>query len=222
MKFTSLLISVFLLFVTSHQALANANQQLAYKVANIKTAGELNVRQYPSASAPVLVQLPFDATWILKRTNEHKGKWQKVVWGVKEGWVNTRYIDTDQKASVELAAHRQCVTQNPGNSMCCGYPANTAGRNKLSKIETFMVVKVPRGQSLNVRNAGNADAKKIASIPHNAVGVVKFPHQQVKGRNTTWEKVRWNGRDGWVNSAFLKYDPIISDYRNIVQQACSL
>ncbi|CAA6823377.1 MAG: Unknown protein [uncultured Thiotrichaceae bacterium] len=221
MKLTKILASTILLFSISSHTWADANEPLAYKVANIKTAGELNVRQYPSASAPVILQMPFDATWILKRTAEHKGNWQKVVWGVKEGWVNSRYIDTDHKASVELAAHRQCVAQHPENSMCCGYPATASDKNNLSVIETFMVIKVPRGQSLNVRSAGNVNAEKIASIPHNAIGIVKFPSEQTKGGNSRWEKIRWNGRDGWVNSTFLKYDPITSDYRNIVQQACS-
>lgn len=219
MKLSNLLTSALLLFSVTSHSFASANQPLAYKVANIETAGELNVRQYPSAAAPVILQLPFDASWVLKRTSLRNGHWQKVVWGVKEGWVNDRYLDTDQKASTVLATHRQCVTQNPENAMCCGYPATA--QHPHSAIKTYMVVNVPQGQSLNVRSAGHANAQKTASIPHNAVGIVKFPKQVIHYKNSTWEKVRWNGRDGWVNSRFLKYDPITSDYRNIVQQACS-
>ncbi|MEE9350926.1 MAG: SH3 domain-containing protein [Thiotrichaceae bacterium] len=185
-------------------------------------ANVLNVRQKPSMNSRVILQLPADARWIVKRTSEKQGAWQKVVWGVKEGWVYNSYLGEDPKATQFLTEHRQCVKNNPRNSMCCGFKGPSERRNSAQhEIRTFMVVNVPRGQSLNVRASGSASSKKIANIPHNAVGVVKFPGKQLKNGRATWQKIRWNGRDGWVNTSYLKYDPIISDYRNIVQQSCS-
>ena len=200
----------------------NVNKSQVYKVANVGVAQVLNVRQRPSINSPVLLQLPADSRWLLKRTSTKQGRWQKVVWGVNEGWVNNRYVNLDQNASRFLEKHRQCVKQNPENSMCCGVSNSGNNRNHQThtEIRTFRVVNVPEGQSLNVRMSGRASAKKISNIPHNAVGIVKFPGQQKRHGREVWQKIRWNGRNGWVNARFLKYDPIVSDYRNIVQQAC--
>ncbi len=196
-----------------------ADTRQAYKVANLQMANVLNVRQHPSMNSSVILQLPADARWILKRTSKKHGQWQKVVWGVKEGWVYNNYIATDQQATNFLAKHRQCVQQNPENSLCCGF--NGSKSQNTPQIKTFKVVNVARGQSLNVRASGSATSKRIASIPHSAVGIVKFPGKQVRHGRNVWQKIRWNGRDGWVNTRYLKYDPIISDYRNIVHQVCS-
>ena len=204
--------------------IANTEAQPVFKVAHINSVGVLNVRKNPAANSKVILQLPSDSSWILKRTAEHSGRWQKVVWGVKEGWVYDYYLDADNQASQQLEEYQQCVANNPGNSLCCGYKSTSVGRNRSGKtppIKTFMVINVATGQSLNVREHGSVTARKVATIPHNAVGIVKFPGKQVKSRNVVWQKIRWNGKDGWVNAAYLKYDPIISDYRNIVQDLCS-
>ncbi len=210
---------VGLMLVISNINGAHANERQVFQVANIKAINVLNVRQGPNMSSAVILQLPADAKWILRRTSERKGNWQKVLWGTKEGWVYNYYLGSDAKATQALAKHRQCIKNNPENAMCCGY-TGSKNRNK-NKIQAFKVVRVGRGQSLNVRAAGNVNAKRITNIPHNATGIIKFPSQQVRRGNAVWQKVRWNGRDGWVNASFLKYDPIISDYRNIVQQVCS-
>jgi len=218
LKFTTLLILV----TGFNTASADASGRQVFKVANVRMTDVLNVRQKPTVHSKVLLQLPADAKWIIKRTSDKQGAWQKVLWGANEGWINTNYIQSDEKATQFLSEHRKCVISNPQNSMCCGFNSPTAGRDSSSKpIETFMVVKVAKGQSLNVRATGHAAATKIANIPHNAVGIVKLPGQKMKSGHSTWQKIRWNGRNGWVNSSYLKYDPIISDYRNIVQQACS-
>ncbi len=217
-----LIASLISLFSSINLAFASDAHQ-AYKVANLKMTNVLNVRQNPSMNSTVILQLPADARWILKRTTQQQGHWQKVVWGVKEGWVYNNYISVDQEATQFLTKHRQCVQQSPENSMCCGFNSSSKSRNSQvnNEIRTFMVVNVPRGQSLNVRAAGRATARKISNIPHSAAGIVKFPGQLVNQGHTVWQKIRWNGRDGWVNASYLQYDPIISDYRNIVHQVCS-
>jgi hypothetical protein len=209
--FIGLVLSITSLYEVS------ADSRTVYQVTNIKPADVLNVRQNPSSKSTVVLQLPADAKWILKRTAQRKGHWQKVIWGAKEGWVYDRYIGSDAHATQVLLKHRQCVKNNPANSICCGF----TGSPNRNLIKVYKVVGVPRGQSLNVRASGNAKARRITNIPHDAVGIVKFPGKRVKNGNAVWQKVRWNGRDGWVNASFLKYDPIISDYRNIVQQACA-
>lgn len=200
---------------------ASTNQGQVFQVTNIISTNVLNVRQQPNTRSSVILQIPANSKWIVKRTSERKGNWQKVLWGVKEGWVYNRYLGSDAKATQVLAKHRQCIKSNPGNSMCCGYTGNSSKSRNHSLIRAFKVVRVARGQSLNVRASGSANAKRITNIPHNATGIIKFPGQQVRRGHAVWQKVRWNGRDGWVNASFLKYDSIVSDYRNIVHQACS-
>lgn len=219
MKFTKIYILIFssLLPIIAQDSFADSLQ--VYKVSNVQQAGVLNVRSAPSSSANIILELPSDASWLLKRTAEKRGRWQKVIWGVKEGWVYDKYLSNDAKASQVALKHRQCIKNNPGNSLCCGVePQNSKNR---SLIKTYKLINVPAGESLNVRASGSASAKKIATIPHNAVGIVKFPGNQAQSGKTQWQLVRWNGRNGWVNSSYLAYDSIVSDYRNIVQQTCA-
>ena len=225
MNFFKIQVVCGLLIALSSAVPAYANDRTAakyaYKVVNIEEAGVLNVRQKPSIKSPVILQLPADAKWIVKRTSDIQGRWQKVVWGASEGWVSNNYVNKDSQTSKLLEKYRQCANKNPEKSMCCGFPRSSAEHGRSHKIKTFRVVKVARGQSLNVRALGSASAKKIATLPHNATGVVKYPNQQVGRGRSAWQKIRWNGRDGWVKASFLKYDPIVSEYRNIVQQVCS-
>ena len=217
------LVGVIFMISSFYEAYANGrtNQEQVFQVTNIKSTNVLNVRQQPNARSSVILQIPADSKWIVKRTSERKGNWQKVLWGVKEGWVYNRYLGSDAKATQALAKHRQCIKSNQGNSMCCGYTGKSSKSRNSDIIQAFKVVRVGRGQSLNVRASGSANAKRITNIPHNATGIIKFPGQQIKQGHAVWQKVRWNGKDGWVNASFLKYDPIISDYRNIVHQTCS-
>lgn len=192
-----------------------ANNRGLYQVANVLPEDVLNVRQYPSSRASVLLQLPADARWI-KRTSQRRGHWQKVVWGTSEGWVYDRYLSSDAAATQVSNKHRQCVKNNPTKAMCCGFTGSSD-----NEIKVYKIVGVPRGQSLNVRASGTFTAKRISNIPHDGVGIVKFPNQKTRQRNSLWQKIRWNGRDGWVNSSFLKYDQVLSDYRNLVRKTCS-
>lgn len=193
------------------------NTSIVFKVSNVKSHEVLNVRAKPSSYSNILLQLPSDSRWILKKSGLKKGNWQKVVWGKKEGWVHTNYISVDSEGSTFLKNHRQCMRDHPSQSICCGYISH--GRNT-TEIKTYKVVHVAKGQSLNVRSAASAKAKKVATIPHNAVGIVKHPRGRMNVGRSTWQKIRWNGHDGWVNSYFINYDPVTSSYRNFVQKTC--
>ena len=218
MKFTLRLILVSIVLTINFINPVSANERQVFQITNLKSSDVLNVRREPHMGSPVILQIPADTSWVLRNTSQRKGNWQKVIWGVKEGWVYDRYLGSDPQATKVLARHQQCVKNNPENAICCGYTGSSRNRNE---IKAFKVVRVGRGQSLNVRVSGNASSKRITNIPHNATGIIKFPGQQVKHGRAVWEKVRWNGKDGWVNASFLQYDPIISDYRNIVHQTCS-
>ncbi|MCK5726796.1 MAG: SH3 domain-containing protein [Thiotrichaceae bacterium] len=210
---------VSLILVSAPLVVANAeSQDNVFKVSNVRSHGVLNVRAKPSVRSNVLFQLPSDSRWVLKRTVK-KGKWQKVIWGKKEGWVYTDYLAIDHEGSLFLKNHRQCVKNNPTKAICCGYE-QPHGRN-LAEIKTYKVVNVSIGQSLNVRSSASPKASKVSTMPHNAIGIVKDPRGRMKIGHSTWQKIRWNGHDGWVNSHYINYDAATSNYRNFVKKSCA-
>ncbi|HIQ15475.1 MAG TPA: SH3 domain-containing protein [Leucothrix sp.] len=214
----SLLTSLILIFSSIGMAHASPQGNVGvYKVNNVRSPGVLNVRSQPSSHSKILLQLPSDSRWLLKRA-ARQGQWQKVIWGEKEGWVHTKYISFDQEGSSFLKNHRQCMKSNPSKAICCGYVSH--GRN-VTEIKAYKVVNVPKGQSLNVRTSASSSAKKLTTMPHNAVGIIKHPRGRMQIGQSTWQKIHWNGRDGWVNAHFIAYDSKTSRYRNFVQNTCA-
>ena len=203
---------------------ANANDKSVYQVDKVKAGNVLYLRKEPSVHSKVIMELPYDVSWMVRKSWQESGqnnankRWKKIHWGAHEGWVDSYYMTGDAGATKLALEHQQCMKKHSQNYLCCGYPKGTLKAG--APIKAYRVRGVPKGQSLRVRSAPGVTSEKIATLPHNAVGVVKLPRTQTKVGPSIWEQIRWNGRNGWVNSSFLEFDPIISDYRNIVRDIC--
>ncbi len=203
----------------------NADEGELFRVAHVGQKGVLNLRAKPSATAKVLLELPHNARWIVKRqSSKAHGRsrvrgWQKVHWNNHEGWVDVSYLKFDPEATKIKQMRMSCLQNNPKLPVCCGYPQQKyTGRRYPIKVHS--VQKVRRGQSLNMRKRAGRNAEVIATIPYDGVGIVKLPTGSVKNGSSVWEKVRWNGQNGWVNSYYLKFDPELSKSREHLRDIC--
>jgi SH3-like domain-containing protein len=102
--------------------------------------------------------------------------------------------------------------------------ASTALAQSVSDGPAYWAVTgVASYDSLNLRVAPNADAKRIAKIPFNARGLKNYgcPNhvtfeqwkrmtqaQKDRAARSRWCQVEYNGVRGWVASRFLKEDGI--------------
>jgi SH3-like domain-containing protein len=215
----------FLLFSIAVTTKVSADNGGVFRVVNVGKTGVLNLRVAPSSNAKVLLELPRNARWIVKRksnTAHGRGRvrgWQKIHWNNHEGWVDGSYLALDPEATKVKLLRMSCLQSNPKIPACCGYPEQKF-TGKLYPIKVHSVQKVDTGQSLNMRQQAGRNAEVVATIPHDAVGIVKFPQQGVKDGSSIWEKVRWNGQNGWVNSYYLNFDPELSKSRERMREVC--
>lgn len=214
-----------LLFSIGFSSHVSADGGEIFRVANVGQKGVLNLRATPSAKAKVLLELPHNARWIVKRqSSKTRGRsrvrgWQKVHWNKHEGWVDASYLTFDPEATKIKQVRMSCLQNNPKLPICCGYPQQKS-TGKLYPIKVHSVQRVDSGQSLNMRQQAGRNAEVIATIPYDAVGIVKLPSKGVKNGTSTWEKVRWNGQNGWVNSYYLNFDPELSKSREHLREVC--
>lgn len=218
---TSLFMSLSIF--TSNQAVADSSS--IYRVSNVAKSGILNLREAPSANSKVLLELPHNARWISKKQNKNsrgrtRSVWHKVSWNNHEGWVNSNYLTVDPEATHVKLQRVSCLQGNPSKPACCGYPKQKI-TGKVYPIKVYHVKGVDIGESLNVRQGGGRNMDVVETIPHNASGIVKLPVKAIKNGSSTWEKVRWNGQNGWVNSYYLEYDPELSASRESLREMCN-
>ncbi|HPE59828.1 MAG TPA: hypothetical protein PLB10_05785 [Thiolinea sp.] len=88
--------------------------------------------------------------------------------------------------------------------------AGTAAAAETARI--YSVVHVAPDDKLNMRNQPGVEGSKVvASIPHNAKGILLTGETRQVGRST-WVKISWSGRQGWVNRYYLLEDVQTSNY----------
>ncbi|MCB1621105.1 MAG: hypothetical protein KDI44_10245 [Thiothrix sp.] len=81
-----------------------------------------------------------------------------------------------------------------------------------AEARIYSVVHVAPDDKLNMRDrAGVEGSKVVASIPHNAKGILLSGEQQQVG-SSTWVKIAWSGQRGWVNKYYLLEDVQTSNY----------
>ena len=69
-------------------------------------------------------------------------------------------------------------------------------------VVVYSVRGVTAGQLLNMRSGAGTNNSLVTKIPANATGVVATGEEKRVG-NTTWAKVYWAGKGGWVSKTYL-------------------
>ncbi|MEZ5480130.1 MAG: hypothetical protein R3E95_22405 [Thiolinea sp.] len=180
------------------------------------------LKMYANPGANVMVNLPHNATWIVRRNAQviaNGVTWEKVSWDNQTGWVDSNKLRYDAQATGIAAARRACMN-NPAvaDKMCCGYPEAAKGV-PFRSVPIYSVRGLQPGQSLMMYVEEGSSAIAI-EIPHNATWVT-MGGQIAKGGNVSFTKVRWGGKDGWVNSAYLRLDPEKTREGDAKRRRCS-
>ncbi|MEZ5448582.1 MAG: hypothetical protein R3E89_06100 [Thiolinea sp.] len=81
---------------------------------------------YAKPGSGILVNLPHNATWIVRRNAQQMADgvlWEKVSWDNMTGWVDSSALSFDPQSTAIARARRECMA-NPAvaDKMCCGYP----------------------------------------------------------------------------------------------------
>lgn len=79
--------------------------------------------------------------------------------------------------------------------------------NRQRKNSVFRVINVRSDDMLNMRAEPDYNAELVEKIPYDAQSV-EFLDERVfvkaKQKGFYWYKVKYNGKEGWVNSHFLE------------------
>ena len=207
MKGYQVVTSLFLCVGLMHSAMAED----IYRVTHIKQGESLKLKQTPSRNSKTLVAIPHDASWMVRRdrgrTVVDKVVWRKVQWNQQQGWVSDYYLQRDANASVQTAKRKQCLNdRNIKQKMCCGYPEADRKR-PYEHIPILAVRNIPVGESLILRSAPSPfSGKNLVAIPHNATWIADLGERKTHPSGSVWAKVRWSGKTGWLDTAYVTAD----------------
>lgn len=95
--------------------------------------------------------------------------------------------------ALEMAANRNCFSALL-LQLAVGV-LSAAGSH--AQTDAFRVINVASGDFLAMRAAPNAEAKLVGKIPPDAKNIIRI------GQCTDWCRVRYEGREGWVNRRYL-------------------
>ncbi|HPQ94337.1 MAG: hypothetical protein KDI44_05680 [Thiothrix sp.] len=198
-----------------------ADSSKIYRVQGL-TPGNV-LKMYANPGSGILVNLPHNATWIVRRNNQAmvgNTLWEKVSWDTMTGWVESRRLTYDPQATAIATARRACMT-NPAvaDKMCCGYP-ETAKGIPFRSVPIFSVSGLRPGQSLMMYKEEGDGSAIAVEIPHNATWITRMG-KVARAGNVAFEQVRWGGINGWVNMAYLREDPAKTREGDEKRRRCS-
>ncbi len=183
-----------------------ADSSKIYQVNGLKPGNVL--KMYAKPGRNIMINLPHNATWIVRRGKQQAANgvvWEKVSWDNQTGWVDSNRLRYDAESTRIAAARRACMNDpKVVEKMCCGYP-ETAKGVPFRSVPIYSVRGLKPGQSL-IMYMEQGNSAVATEIPHNATWVTKLG-KVAKGGNMAFENVRWAGKNGWVNSAYLRLDP---------------
>lgn len=81
-------------------------------------------------------------------------------------------------------------------------PQSTTGTGNPQTAGAYAVIGVASGDRLNVRRAPRVDAVVVTRLAPLRAGLVGVGKPRQTGRQT-WQRIRVDGRTGWVNAAYL-------------------
>jgi uncharacterized membrane protein len=76
-----------------------------------------------------------------------------------------------------------------------------------AEMQIYAVTKVATGGALNMRSGPGAGNSVVVKIPADSDGIVATGEEKKVG-STTWAKVYWNGKGGWVSKSYLRPDKV--------------
>ena len=141
------------------------------------TGSSLNLREAPDSQARVILEIPY-GTWI---TVTARGTaWCQVRYNNIIGYVMTKYLSFGAVIPTAVPTARPAATYAPA----------------ITNVGTAWV-NTPSG-SLNLREAPDANAHVIGTIPYRA-------QVSVQSRGVVWTAVSYNGMTGYVMTSFLRF-----------------
>jgi hypothetical protein len=218
MRYTKLLyLLVFTLLTSLSLNVAVAND--IYKVTQIGQGNSLKLHAYPATHSRVVVAIPHNASWVIKREQRAQRKvagvlWHKVTWQAHQGWVQDKYLSKDiastRRAKEHLSARQQCLADNTiTDKTCCGYTRNKHNAFVVKRIDMYAVKGVAKGQTIPLRSApGRWKGKVLVAIPHSAKWIVGLAKEQKTPNGETWQQVRWGAKTGWMNKKYIHFDEV--------------
>ncbi|CAA6828489.1 MAG: Unknown protein [uncultured Thiotrichaceae bacterium] len=201
-----------------------ANAQDVMKVVNVESGQSLNLRAYPSPRSRIKLAIPHNASWLLKIQKSRKvgaATWQLVRWQNVEGWVNAHFLAVDERAAWVIKRRKMCMSDPKQTAkFCCGFPDRQA-KKRFRAIKAFAVQAVNEGNTLALRShPSNVNGQTIVAIPHNGRWITHLGKERRSKVGEYWMYARWNGQNGWLNKAFLRYDKSQTDWLNQKRKQC--
>ncbi|MGV6810476.1 MAG: hypothetical protein ACWA5U_11450 [bacterium] len=218
--FTRRILLLTALFVGSMTPMTMALAEQVYRVIGVPAGQTLSIRSTPSDQGGVVVKVPHNASWFVLRGAPVNG-WQQVSWNNQNGWVKAANLESD-KAATKVKAERDACLKDPSvsNKICCGFPPG-AQSAIFKSVKVYSVTGVAKGDTLKMQLRPDTNSNVVIAIPHNATWITKANKKVQKG-NITWEKVRWNGSVGWVQSSQITFDPEMTNVGDMKREMCSV
>ena len=74
---------------------------------------------------------------------------------------------------------------------------------QVTQAAVFEIQRVASTDSLNLRANAGANNRKVGEVPHNARWI-RTDGIRVRVGQANWIKIKWQGREGWVNEYFVR------------------
>ncbi len=214
--FTLLLVSLSLFSI--HVDLVFANDDI-YRVSNFVPRNGLPLYVEPRRSSKLIATIPRSTSWIKIQGRPQAG-WQKISWNSQQGWIQAGTIELDRAATNITGGKVDCL-HDPKikNKACCGIVETTDDPSELVKI--YSVTGVPKNQLLQMNTAPGKRENIASLMPHNATWIMKLNKRKLIN-GVRWEKVKWGGKIGWVDSRKIQYSPELTSVNDMKRKSCNV
>lgn len=161
---------------------------LTTAVVKTSKGGDLNLRSAPSSGNNVIATIPNGATVTV---TSRGSSWCAVYYGGRAGYVVTKYLVFGKATATSKPTKTPKPTATPkATKKATATPKSTA---------IIAYVTTSNGKALNFRSTASSTADNvIATIPNGTQLIIT-------SKGSTWCKTTYNGRAGYVMTAFLSF-----------------
>lgn len=96
--------------------IAGSTEKIAvYRAIKLRKGESLKIMQHPTEHSRVIDFMPYNARWIAAESERKRygmQYWQEVKWNGFAGWVKSKYLAYDPKASKLVSSDRSCLKRN--------------------------------------------------------------------------------------------------------------